>query len=452
MRIIRLSDSSAGKAIAEMRKDLSVSAGALTPDSREKTIEVFGEPLSPLEAARRIVNDVRQEGDEAVFRYAKLLDGTELNRTNIRVPPGEISAALNDVPKDFVQAARNAIKRVRRFQEHILHADPPPLEDGGRQLWLKCMPVGRIGAYVPGFSATLPSSVIMNCVPAQAAGVGEIALCTPPAASGKICSEILACCQLLGIDEVYRIGGAQAIAALAIGTASVPKVDMVVGPGNVFTTLAKKEVFGDVGIDILAGPSEVLVLADDSARPELVAADILGQAEHAPAAAFLVTPSEDLAQAVLAQIERQLAALPRRDQTAKVLEQYALVIVTDTMDEAIGVANEMAPEHLQITTCDDDAVLSKIRNAGTVFVGEWTPVAAGDYYAGPSHTLPTGGSARFFSGLSANDFLRRMSIVRYDKDALREDSSDIVTLAESEGLTGHAESVRRRFRKPDKGG
>ena len=452
MRIVRLSDVSTREVIKEMQKKLSISAGAETPDTRKKTIEVFGEALSPLESTRRIVNDVRRDGDEAVFRYTRLLDGFALDASTVRVSKEEMAAASRRMPEDFMRAARNAIQRVRRFQEHILNRAPAELTDGGRRLGVKYVAVRRVGAYVPGFSATLPSSVIMNCVPAQVAGVEEVALCTPPRASGEICPEILACCELLGIKEVYRIGGAQAIAALALGTASVPKVDMVVGPGNIFTTLAKKEVFGDVAIDILAGPSEVLVLADDSARADVVAADILSQAEHAPAAAFLVTPSEELAEAVAAEIERQLAKLPRRDATAKVLEEYALAIVTETMDEAVAVSNDLAPEHLQITTSDNADVVSKMRNAGTVFVGGWTPIAAGDYYAGPSHTLPTGGTAKFFSGLSANDFLRQMSVVEYDETALAEDSDDITTLAESEGLTAHAESVRVRFEKTKRDG
>ena len=452
MRIVRLSDASTREAIKEMQKKLSVSAGAETPDTRKKTIEVFGKALSPLESTRRIVNDVRRDGDEAVFRYTRLLDGFALDASTVRVSKEEIAAASRGMSEDFMCAVRNAVQRVRRFQEHILNRAPVELTDGGRRLGMKYVAIRRVGAYVPGFSATLPSSVIMNCVPAQVAGVEEIVLCTPPRASGEICPEILACCEALGIEEVYRIGGAQAIAALAFGTASVPKVDMVVGPGNIFTTLAKKEVFGDVAIDILAGPSEVLVLADDSARADVVAADMLSQAEHAPAAAFLVTPSEEFTEAVAAEIDRQLAKLPRREATAKVLGEYALAIVTETIDEAIAVSNDLAPEHLQITTSDDADVLSKIRNAGTVFVGGWTPIAAGDYYAGPSHTLPTGGTAKFFSGLSVNDFLRRMSIVEYDDAALREDSDDITTLAESEGLTAHAESVRVRFKKTKQDG
>jgi len=447
MRLVKLSDASAREAMREMQQKLSVTAGAVAPDSRAKTVEVFGEPLSPLESVRRIVADVRQEGDKAVFRYARLLDGVQLNEGNVRVPPAEISAARQKMSKSFLRAAEGAIERVRRFQEHVVRRGVVELVDGGRRLGVQYVPVRRVGAYVPGFSAKLPSSVIMNCVPAQAADVEEIALATPPDASGDVCPEILACCELLGMTEVYRIGGAQAVAAFAFGTASVPKVDMVVGPGNIFTTLAKREVFGEVGIDILAGPSEVLVLADDSARAGVVAADLLSQAEHAPAAAFLVTPSERLARAVTEEIEKQLAGLSRRERTAAVLEDYALAIVTETMDEAVEAANELAPEHLQISTSDNEGVLSKIRNAGTVFVGEWTPIAAGDYYAGPSHTLPTGGTAKFFSGLSANDFLRRMSVVRYDGTSLAEDSADIIELAEAEGLSAHAESVRIRFKE-----
>ena len=451
MKIVKFHTASATKRIAEMQRKLSFGAGAVTQDSRKKTIEVFGEPLSPLESVRRIVGDVRRDGDKAVFRYTKLLDGFELTEKNVRVSREEIAAAGREVSKSFLKAARNAIERVRRFQEHSLEHDPPELSDGGRRLAVTLLPIRRVGVHVPGFSAVLPSSLIMTCVPAQVAGVKEIALCSPPNAWGRVCPETLACCGLLGIDEVYRIGGAQAIAALAFGTASVPKVEMVAGPGNIFTTLAKKEVFGDVAIDILAGPSEVLVLADDSARADVVAADLLAQAEHAPAAAFLVTPSAALAKAVVNEVEKQLSGLSRGDRAAAVLEEYSLAVVTATMEEAIDLANDLAPEHLEILTSESDAVLAKIRNAGTVFVGAWTPTAAGDYYAGPSHTLPTGGTAKFLSGLSANTFLRRMSVVRYDQASLEQDREDIVTLAEAEGLTAHAESVRIRFRKRDSG-
>lgn len=451
MKIVKLGTASARKSIAEMRQKLSFGTAVVTQDSRRKTMQVFGEDLSPIESVRRIVSDVRREGDEAVFRYTKLLDGFELTGKNFRVSPDEIAAAGREVSKGFLKAAQKAIERVRRFQERILEKDPPELSDGGRRLSVKLLPVRRVGVHVPGFSAVLPSSVIMTCVPAQVAGVKEIALCSPPNASGKVCAETLACCGMLGVEEVYRMGGAQAIAALALGTASVAKVDMVAGPGNLFTTLAKKEVFGEAAIDLLAGPSEVLVLADDSAQADVVAADLLAQAEHAPAAAFLVTPSAALARAVAAEVEKQLQGLSRRDRAAAVMEEYSLAIVTTTMEEAVELANDLAPEHLEIVTTQDDAMLSKIRSAGTVFVGGWTPTAAGDYIAGPSHTLPTGGTAKFASGLSANSFLRRMSIVRYDRTSLEKDREDIVTLAETEGLTAHAQSVRIRFRKGEAG-
>ena len=445
MKIVRFGTPSARKAIEQLQRRLSVGAGAVTPGMRRKTIEVFGRDLSPIESVRRIVDDVRREGDRAVFRYVRLLDGCRLSARNVRVPVREIAEATKRVPARFLAAARAAIRNVRRFQKHILGRAPADIIADGRRLGVRYVPIRRAGIHVPGFSAVLPSSAIMTIVPAQAAGVDQIAVCTPPRADGSVCPEILACCALLSIDEVYRIGGAQAIAAMAFGTHSVPRVDIVVGPGNMFTTLAKKEVFGDVAIDLLAGPSEVLVLADSSADPAVVAADILGQAEHAPAAAVLVTPSARLATAVVAQVARQLAGLSRRERTAAVLAEYSLAVVTRTMDEAIAVTNDFAPEHLQVTTRDDDAALAKIRNAGTVFVGRWTPIAAGDYYAGPSHTLPTGGTAKSFSGLSAWTFLRRMSIVRYDRKALAKDRRNIIALAEAEGLTAHADSVRARF-------
>lgn len=447
MRVIRTDEADARETLRAMQAKLSVSAGAETPASRAKTVEVFGEAFSPIESVRRIVADVRREGDAAVFRYTRALDGVDLDATTVRVPTQEITRARSAVSEDFLRAASAAIANVRAFQEHILVRAPQDLASGGRRLGVRYVPMRRAGVHIPGFSATLPSSVIMTCVPAQVAGIEEIAVCTPPGATGAVCAEILACCALLEIDEVYRIGGAQAVAAMAFGTDSVPKTDIVVGPGNIFTTLAKKEVFGDAAIDILAGPSEVLVLADDTARAEVVAADVLSQAEHAPAAVFLVTPSAALAETVVAEIDRQLATLSRREATAKVLDEYALAVVTRTMDEAIAVTNDLAPEHLQITTSDDAAVLTEIRNAGTVFVGAWTPIAAGDYYAGPSHTLPTGGAAKFQSGLSANAFLRQMSVVAYDETSLAADAEDITTLAEAEGLTAHAKSVRVRFDK-----
>ncbi len=450
MKIVRFGTPSARKAIDDLKRRLSVGAGAVTPAMRRKTVQVFGKPLSPIESVRRIVADVRSEGDKAVFRYVRLLDGVRLTSGNVRVPEKEIAAAVKKVPAKFLRAARAAIANVRRFQRNILGRAPKDLVVGGRRTGVRFVAVARAGVHVPGFSAVLPSSAIMTVVPAQAAGVSQIAVCTPPRADGTVCPEILACCALMGITEVYRVGGAQAVAAMAFGTKSIPKVDVVVGPGNTFTTLAKKEVFGDAAIDLLAGPSEVLVLADDSADPAVVASDILGQAEHAPAAAVMVTPSARLAAAVVAEVERQVAPLARRERTEAVLKEYSLVVVTRTMAEAIDVTNEFAPEHLQVTTRDDAAVLAKITGAGTVFLGRWTPIAAGDYYAGPSHTLPTGGTAAFTSGLSAWTFLRRMSVVSYDERALAKDAADIVTLAEAEGLTAHAQSVRARFAKRGK--
>jgi len=447
MRIVRHGEEEARKAIEAMQRKLSISFGATSPAGRKKTLEVFGEPLSPQECVRRIVDDVRREGDAAVFRYTKLFDGVELSAANVRVGTEEMAAGRQKVSEEFLRAAEGSIRNVRRYQEHILIKDPPALVEGGRTLGVRYTPLERAGLYVPGFSATLPSSVIMNSVPAQVAGVKQIALATPPRASGEICAEILACCGLLGIDEVYRVGGVQAIVALGLGTESIPKCDIVAGPGRLETTLAKKDILGDAAIDMLAGPSEVLVIADDSASPDVVAADLLSQAEHAPGAAFLVTPSMTLAQKVNEALERRLARLDRCEQTAAMMEEYSLCIVTDDLAGAAEVSDTFAPEHLQINTSDNDGVLAAIRHAGAAFVGPWTPVATGDYYAGPSHTLPTGGTARFFSGLCANDFLKRTSLVRYDKVSLEEDGDDIITLAESEGLTAHAESVRVRFQE-----
>lgn len=445
MELIRLKEPGAWERIRAAQGRLRALGGPVSKQSADKTRAIFGAPLTPAQAVRRILQDVRKEGDRAVFRYARSLDLFDLNPDNLRVGREEVERARTRVSDKFVEAAKAAIARVCRFQERIKPPQPEPLKEAGVVLRMLYRPLRRVGVYVPGFSASLPSSLIMTAVPAQVAGVKELALATPPDAQGRISPGILTVCALLGIDEIYRIGGAQAIAALAYGTESVPHVDKVAGPGNVFTTLAKREVFGQCDIDILAGPSEVLVIADDTANPAYVAADLLGQAEHNPAAVYLVTMSEVFAERVQRQIDEQLETLERRHQAQEVLDRFGVIILAGSLPECAGVADQIAPEHLQIQTADDDAVLRIVQNAGAIFVGPYTPVAVGDYYAGPSHTLPTGGTARFTSGVSVHDFLRRYAVIRYDREALRAQSAHIIELAEHEGLTGHARSVRIRL-------
>ena len=449
MELIRLVDPGAWTRIKRAQQRLGVLQGAVSKQSTEKTKAVFGSPLTPVQAVSRILDDVRRDGDKAVFRYARALDLFDLTPNNLRVTIQEIASAAESVSPAFIEAAKAAIQRVRRYQEHIKPPAPQPLDSDGAQLTMTYRPYRRVGIYVPGFSASLPSSVIMTVVPAQVAGVKEFALTTPPDAEGNISPAILAVCSLLRIDEVYRIGGAQAVAALAFGTESIPRVDKVAGPGNIFTTLAKRQVFGHCDIDILAGPSEVLVIADDSANPAFVAADLLSQAEHSPAVVFLVTDSEAFAEKVQRELDRQLAALERQHQAREVLDSYGVVVIAASLPECASVANEVAPEHLQIQTADDEAVLRMIEDAWAVFIGPYTPVAVGDYYAGPSHTLPTGGTARFFSGLSVLDFLRRSATIRYDSATLRAHSHHIVELANQEGLTAHAHSVKIRLNQED---
>jgi len=445
LELIRLGEPGAWSRIRRAQERLSVLEGAVSKQSSEKTQAVFGRPLTASQAVAKILEDVRRDGDKAVFRYARALDLFDLTSPNLRVTLQELSAAAESASPAFLDAARAAIDRVRTFQTHIKPEPPAPLQANGATISLNYRPFRRVGIYIPGFSASLPSSVIMTVVPAITAGVKEFALATPPDAEGNISPAILAVCSLLNIDEIYRIGGAQAVAALAFGTESIPRVDKVAGPGNIFTTLAKRQVFGHCDIDILAGPSEVLIIADDSANPAFVASDLLSQAEHNPAVVFLVTNSDSFAEKTQRELDRQLAQIDRQHQAREVLDSFGVVVIADSLPECASVANEVAPEHLQIQTADDDAVLRMIDNAGAVFVGPYTPVAVGDYYAGPSHTLPTGGTARFFSGLSVMDFMRRFSVMRYDLPTLMAHSRHIIELANQEGLTAHARSVQIRL-------
>jgi len=397
---------------------------------------------------RKVVADiiaaVRAEGDAAIIALAQKLDNCKLTPQTIRVQHEQIQSAYDAQQGDFLKIIRRAIANIRDYQESILVKSPPPLKRTGRELAVRYTPVDRVGVYVPGGKALYPSTVLMTVVPAQVAGVKAIALASPPTTDGDIHPMVLALAGELGVDEVYRLGGAQAIAAMACGTQSVGKVDMIVGPGNAYVAEAKRQLFGLVGVDSIAGPSEVLIIADETAEAAWLAADMLAQAEHDPGSAILVATSQELAQDVASEIEKQLEQLDRKDAAARAIDENSLIIVAGDLEQACSLANEFAAEHLQIVTADDEAVLGRIRHAGAIFLGPHTPVPLGDYYAGPSHVLPTGTTARFFSALSCNDFLKASSVVRYDAGAMNADADDVIDFATREGLTAHARAVEIR--------
>lgn len=402
-----------------------------------------------LESARRSVQEildaVRRDGDRAVLEFTEKFDRCRLSPEQMRVSTEEIEAAASSVEPQFLESLEFAAERIRRFQQSILPGDPTPVVVEGRSMRIRHRPVDSAGLCVPGASASLPSSVLMNAVPAKVAGVPRLAMVTPPAPDGSVSADRLAAAKVAGIDEVYRIGGAQAVGALTFGTETVPPVDFIAGPGNVYVTLAKKAVFGEVGIDMLGGPSEVVIIADSSANPQWLAADMISQAEHAPGSAVLLTNSETVALRTGEALEQQLAALPRRELATECLTDCSAVIVTESLDECVELADELAAEHLEIITCDPEALAAQVRHAGAIFLGPYTPVAVGDYVAGPSHVLPTGTTARFSSGLSATDFLKRTSLITYDRKALAEDAPRLFRIADAEGLDGHARSVRIRL-------
>jgi histidinol dehydrogenase len=396
---------------------------------------------------REIIEEVEARGDAAVAEITSRLDKADITPETLRVPQERIDEAHHTADGDFLALAGRAAANIREYQESIRLRPPSPLKRGGRKLGLRYTPVDRVGIYVPGGRALYPSTVLMTVVPAQVAGVGELAITSPPTTRGDVNPLALALAGELGVTEVYRVGGAQAIAALGIGTAVIKRVDKIVGPGNAFVAEAKRQLFGRVGIDSIAGPSEVLVLADQTARADHLAADMLAQVEHDPGSAVLVTPSQALADQVANQLAAQTPELDRAEAARACLEAYSAIIVTKDLDEACEVANDFAAEHLQIITADDEATLKKIRNAGAIFLGPDTPVPLGDYYAGPSHVLPTGGTAKFFGPLSCNDFLKASSVVQYDAASLAEDAQDVADFAVREGLTAHAKAVKIRKKK-----
>jgi len=392
---------------------------------------------------RGIIAEVEADREQAVARLTRRIDKVDVPPEAVAVPVEQIRGAHAEADQAFLQLARRVIANIREYQEHIKASAPAELVRGGRRLGVRYTPVDRVGLYVPGGKAAYPSSLLMTIVPAQVAGVREIAIATPPTAGG-VNPMTLALAHELGIERVYRVGGAIAMAALALGTAQIAPVEMLAGPGNAFVAEAKKQLFGRVAIDSLAGPSEVLIIADETATAAHLAADLLAQAEHDPGSAVLVTPSSSLAKQVAGQVEAQVADLDRADALGKAIDQYSAIIVVPSLAAACEIANAFATEHLQIITENDDDVLGRIDNAGAIFLGDATPVPVGDYYAGPSHVLPTGGTARFFSALSVNSFLKATSLLRYDRAALAADAGDIIDFATREGLTAHAAAVQRR--------
>ncbi len=398
-----------------------------------------------------ILANVKEKGDEALFSYTKEFDKVEVTPKTIRVTEEEIEEAYKAVDASLLEVIRKALVNIRSYHEKQRQNSWFTSTENGTMLGQKVTPLNRVGVYVPGGKAVYPSSVLMNIVPAKVAGVPHIVMTTPPGKDGRVNPSTLVAAKEAGADEIYKVGGAQAIGALAYGTASIPKVDKIVGPGNIFVALAKKAVYGHVSIDSIAGPSEILVLADETANAHYVAADLLSQAEHDEmASAILITTSTELAQNVEKEIEGYLKVLSRKEIIEKSLENFGYILIAEDMDEAIEAANEIASEHMEIVTKNAFEVMMKVRNAGAIFIGEYSSEPLGDYFAGPNHVLPTNGTAKFFSALSVDDFIKKSSIVYYSKSALRDIHKDIIQFATSEQLTAHANSIAVRFEDEDK--
>lgn len=392
-----------------------------------------------------IIQNVREKKDEAIFDYTKRFDGADINSGNILVTEEEIREAYAQVDEKLLGVIQKALVNIRKYHEKQMQNSWFTCEDG-IILGQKVTPLNIAGVYVPGGKAVYPSSVLMNVLPAKVAGVPRIVMCTPPGKDGKVYPSTLVAAKEAGVDEIYKVGGAQAIAAMAFGTESVPKVDKIVGPGNIYVALAKKAVFGYVSIDSIAGPSEILVLADETANARYVAADLLSQAEHDEmASAILITTSKKLAEEVSKEVDQFVAVLSRKEIIQKSLDNYGYILVAPTMEDAIDATNEIASEHMEIVTKDPFHVMTRIKNAGAIFIGEYSSEPLGDYFAGPNHVLPTNGTAKFFSALSVDDFIKKSSIISYSREALEPIHKDIETFAECEHLTAHANSIRVRF-------
>ena len=423
----------------------------LTPETQNNILEnlLKRSPNSYGEFEARvndIITNVRERKDAAIFDYTKRFDGADIDASNVLVTEDEIKEAYEQVDEKLLDVIRKALVNIKTYHEKQRQNSWFDSQDNGIILGQKVTPLQRVGVYVPGGKAVYPSSVLMNVMPAKVAGVDEIIMTTPPGADGKVYPSTLVAAKEAGVDKIYKVGGAQAVAAMAFGTESIPKVDKIVGPGNIYVALAKKAVFGYVSIDSIAGPSEILVLADETANPRFVAADLLSQAEHDEmASAILITTSRELAEQVSVEVDTFTAQLSRKEIIQKSLDNYGYILVAENMEDAIATANEIASEHLEVVTKNPFETMTKIRNAGAIFVGEYSSEPLGDYFAGPNHVLPTNGTAKFFSPLGVDDFIKKSSIISYSREALAPVYKDIVSFAECEKLTAHANSIRVRF-------
>lgn len=445
LRRIVLGHVGAAEQLGRLRAQLSAQGSVVSARGRALTEKVFGEALPPVRVVERICDDVRNRGLSALLHYTAQFDRASLDADNLRVSRAELAKAHAGADPKFLETIRRVRQNVLAFQLGILHRTAVLTVAGRHELRLRYRPVRRVGITIPGGAAAYPSTLLMTVCPAQAAGVKEIAVVMPPTPNGAGNKDLLAVCHELGVTEVYRVGGAQAVAALAYGVDGLPPVDLIVGPGNLFVALAKRHVYGQVGIDCIAGPSEVVVLADESAPAEFVAADLIAQAEHAPGASLLVSWHAPLLDAVQSALGQQLERLDRAEQARESLEQFGALVLAHDPDEAVAIVNQVAPEHVEIMAHNAEALCERIESAGAIFLGPYSPVAVGDYAAGPSHVLPTGGTARFGSGLSANDFLRRTSVLSFTRDGLARLAGDVCELAGREGLSGHAASVEARL-------
>ncbi len=397
-------------------------------------------------AVNDILADIKENGDKALFDYTKKFDKADINESNVIVTQAEIEKAYTQVDAGLIDVIKKAIVNIRSYHEKQKQYSWFDSKPDGTILGQKITPLARVGVYVPGGKAAYPSSVLMNVIPAKVAGVEQIIMCTPPDKEGNVYPTTLVAAHEAGVDVIYKAGGAQAVAAMAYGTKSIPKVDKIVGPGNIYVALAKKAVFGYVSIDSVAGPSEIMVIADESANPRFVAADLLSQAEHDEmASAILVTTSEDIACKVSNEVDNFVKQLSRKEIIQQSLDNYGYILVADSMEEAVEVANDIASEHLEIVTQNPFDIMTKIKNAGAIFLGDYSSEPLGDYFAGPNHVLPTNGTAKFFSPLSVDDFIKKSSIISYSKNALEAVHTDIETFANAEYLTAHANSIHVRF-------
>ena len=416
----------------------------LNPKIREANKKTFGRDMTAAELVRQIVGDVRKDGDKAVMHYTKLIDRVEMQPSEFRVTEAEFAAAEQAVDPEVMASLRRAAANIRRYHEEQKPNCWLTYREQGSILGQSIVPLDRVGIYVPGGTAAYPSSVLMNAMPAVVAGVKDIIMMVPPK-NGQINPYVLVAAKEAGIRNIYKIGGAQAIASMAFGTETIPRVDKITGPGNIFVTLAKKEVYGHCDIDMLAGPSEILIVADETADPVYTAADMLSQAEHDPlACSIVITDSAALAEKVAAEVPRQLAQLPRKEIAQASIERNGLIVVAEDLMQAMRFANVSAPEHMELLTREPFQLLPYVRHAGAVFLGAYSPEPLGDYFAGPDHILPTGGTARFYSCLNVETFMKRTSIISYTQPALNAVSDDIIRLAETEGLQAHAQAIRYR--------